>query len=169
MAAEFDPSAPQPEPRTRVPLTLEKALLALCMAAIALITFANVATRYLSNISLAFTEEYSVVLMVGVAFLGTALATAAGRHIRIGYFVDSRAPRVRRGFEVAAMLLLVLCFSLLAWKGALMARDEWEFEVLTPGLGEPQWLYTVWMPVLSLLVIARALGRIARLLRGGDG
>ena len=36
------------------------------MAAMALITAANVVTRYLTNISLAFTEEYSVALMVMV-------------------------------------------------------------------------------------------------------
>jgi TRAP-type C4-dicarboxylate transport system permease small subunit len=168
MAADFDPTATQEDPPTRVPLGLEKVLLAACMAAIALITFANVVTRYTTNISLAFTEEYSVALMVGVAFLGTALATAAGRHIRIGYFVDSRAPWTRRGFEIFAMALVILCFGLLAWHGGRMVWDEYRFEVLTPGTGDPQWLYTVWMPVLSLLVIARAAGRMTRLLRGGD-
>jgi TRAP-type C4-dicarboxylate transport system permease small subunit len=168
MAADFDPTAPQADPQTRVPLGLERVLLALCMAAIALITFANVATRYTTNISLAFTEEYSVALMIGVAFIGASLATAAGRHIRIGYFVDSRAPRIRRGFEIFAMALLILCFSLIAWKGAWLAWDEYDFEILSPGLGHPQWLYTVWMPLLSLLVIARAAGRILRLSRGED-
>lgn len=169
MAAEFDPTVQPPDPRTRVPLGLERVLLAATMAAIALITFANVATRYLTNISLAFTEEYSVALMVAVAFLGTALATACGRHIRIGYFVDSRAPRTRRAFEIGAMALLILCFGIVAWKGYLLAHDEWGFEILTPGMGEPQWIYTAIMPALSVLVIARAAGRIVRLLRGRDG
>jgi TRAP-type C4-dicarboxylate transport system permease small subunit len=169
VGAEFDPNATPPEPRTRVPLGLEKVLLAAAMAAIALITFANVATRYLTNISLAFTEEYSVALMVAVAFLGTALATACGRHIRIGYFVDGRAPGTRRAFEIGAMALLMLCFGIVAWKGYLLAYDEWDFEALSAGLGHPQWIYTAIMPALSLLVIARAAGRIARLLRGRDG
>lgn len=166
MAADLDPTAPQEDPRTRVPLTIERVLLALCMAAIALITFANVVTRYLSNISLAFTEEYSVALMVGVALVGTALATAAGRHIRIGFFADMLPPRGRVAAEVAAMALLILLFGLIAWKGAWMTWDEYDFEALSPGLGHPQWLYTVWLPVLSLLVMARAAGRIVRLLRG---
>ena len=97
MAAEPDPAAPAPEPRTRVPLALERVLLAGCMAAMALITFGNVVTRYLSNISLAFTEEYSVALMVVVALLGTSLATAAGRHVRIGTLVDGLAPPASSG------------------------------------------------------------------------
>lgn len=169
MATEFDPGFTPPEPRTRVPLTLERLLLAGCMAAMALITLANVVTRYLSNISLAFTEEYSVALMVGVALTGTALATAAGRHIRIGYFVDKLPPRARRGAESAAMALLTLCFGIIAWYGASMTYDEWDFEALSAGLGHPQWLYTVWLPVLSVLVMARALGRMIRLARGEDG
>jgi TRAP-type C4-dicarboxylate transport system permease small subunit len=66
------------------------------------------------------------------------------------------------------MALLVLCFGLIAWFGARMVLDEYDFEALSPGLGHPQWLYTVWLPVLALLVIARAIGRIIRFARGED-
>lgn len=169
MAADFDPTATPPDPKTRIPLTLERVLLAAAMGAMALITAANVVTRYLSNISLAFTEEYSVALMVVVAMVGTALATAGGRHIRIGFFADKLSPRRRRGAEIMALSLLILCFGLILWYGARMVWDEYDFEVLSPGLGHPQWLYTVWLPVLAVLVIGRAAGRIIRLARGEDG
>ena len=168
MSAERDPLAPQENPRTRLPLRLEEVLIAAIMAAIALITGANVLTRYTSNMSLAFTEEYSVALMVALAMIGTALAMAGGRHIRIAYFTDLFSPRIRRGLEIGAMLLVVLCFAMLAWYGGRMTWDEWEFEVMSSGLGHPQWLYTIWLPVLALLVIGRALGRITRLARGQD-
>ncbi|MBP0462780.1 TRAP transporter small permease [Roseomonas sp. PWR1] len=138
------------------------------MAAMALITAANVVTRYLSNVSLAFTEEYSVALMVVVALLGTALATATGRHIRIGVLVDGLSPAHRRMAEAAAMVLTILCFGLLAWYGARLTWDEYRFEVLSNGLGHPNWIYTGWLPLLSLVVIARAAGRLARVLRGGE-
>ncbi|WP_424812537.1 TRAP transporter small permease [Roseococcus sp. YIM B11640] len=169
MAADLDPGAAPADPRTRIPLTLERVLLALAMAAMALITAGNVVTRYLTNISFSFTEEYSVALMVAVAMVGTALATAAGRHIRIGYFVEKLSPQRQRVGEIVAMLLLILCFALIAWYGARMVMDEYDFEVLSPGLGHPQWLYSVWLPVLALLVIGRAAGRIIRLARGENG
>ncbi|MBW8270597.1 TRAP transporter small permease [Caldovatus sp. SYSU G05006] len=139
------------------------------MAAIALITAANVALRYLTDVSIAFTEEYSVALMVIVALLGTSLAMAGGRHIRIGYLVDGLPPPWRRRAEMAAMALAVLCFGLIAGYGALLAWDEYRFEVLSSGLGNPQWLYTGWLPLLSLAVIGRAVGRMVRLARGRDG
>ena len=169
MSAELDPTNAPPDPPTRVPLLLEKALIAAAMAAMALITFANVATRYLTDVSLAFTEEYSVALMVVVALLGTSLATAAGRHVRIGTLVDGLAPAGRRGAEISALALTVLCFGILAVWGGLMAWDEYEYEVSSSGLGHPQWLYTAALPVLSVAVVLRALGRAARLLRGADG
>lgn len=169
MSAELDPGAEHPDPRTRVPLTLERVLLAAAMAAMALITAANVVTRYLSNISLGFTEEYSVVLMVVVALIGSALAMACGRHIRIGYFTDLLSPDNRRRAEMLAMLLTIVCFGLLAVFGAYLAWDEYRFEVLSNGLGNPQWLYTGVLPLLSLLVIGRAAGRLLRLARGEPG
>ncbi len=143
--------------------------MAAAMAAMALITAANVATRYLSDISLAFTEEYSVVLMVIVALLGTAVATASGRHIRIGYFVDLMPRRGQRIAEMAGTALTLLCFGILVWYGYRLAYDEYRFEVLSNGLGNPNWWYTGWLPLLSAVVVARALGRLIRLARGQDG
>jgi TRAP-type C4-dicarboxylate transport system permease small subunit len=170
VSAELDPlGAASEDPPARVPLTVEKVLIAAAMAAMALITAANVATRYLTDVSLAITEEYSVVLMVVVALLGTALATACGRHIRIGVLVDGLPPRARRGVEIAGLALTVLMFGVLAWYGASLAWDEYRFEVLSGGLGNPQWWYTGWLPLLSVAVVLRALGRMVRLARGGDG
>ena len=94
--AEYDPTALQVKPRTRLPLKIEEVAIAAGMAAIALITAANVVVLYLTNISFAFTEEYSVVLMVLVTMLGTSLAMAGGRHIRIEYFTSLLQPRDRQ-------------------------------------------------------------------------
>ena len=169
MSAELDPGAEHPDPRTLVPLTVERVLLALAMGAMALITAANVVTRYLTDVSLAITEEYSVVLMVIVALIGSALAIACGRHIRIGYFTDMLSPAWRRRAEILALLLSIVCFGLLVVFGASLAYDEYRFEVLSNGLANPQWLYTGWLPLLSLLVVVRAAGRVIRLARGENG
>ena len=87
------------------------------MAAIALITAANVVVRYLTNISFAFTEEYSVVLMVMVTILGTSLAMAGGRHIKIEYFTYLLSTRGRQIAEIVAMALVIVCFGII-WSTA---------------------------------------------------
>jgi TRAP-type C4-dicarboxylate transport system permease small subunit len=169
MAIELDPSAFRDNPPTKVTLKIEEALVAAAMAAMALITAANVVTRYLTDISIGFTEEYSVVLMVVVALLGTAIATAGGRHIRIAYFTDLLSPRGQRIAEMGAMALTMLCFGLLVWYGWRLAYDEYRFEVLSSGLGHPNWWYSGWLPVLAAIVVLRALGRFIRLARGQAG
>ena len=53
----------------------------------------------------------------------------------------------------------------MSWFGAKLAYDEYRFEVLSPGLGVPQWLYTVWLPLCCLAICARICGRLVRVLR----
>ena len=166
--SEYDPLALQVKPRTRLTLKFEEVVVAAGMAAIALITAANVVVRYLTNISFAFTEEYSVVLMVVVTVLGTSLAMAGGRHIKIEYFTYFLKPRGRQIAEIVAMVLVIVCFGIIMVYGFKLTWDEYRYDSLTPGLGDPQWLHTGWLPLLSVFVIARALGRALRMWRGED-
>lgn len=166
MSDDDDPMATQVPPKTRIPLKFEEVLVAAAMAGMVLITGANVFTRYLTNASLAFTEEYSIVLMVIVTLLGTSLAMAGGRHIRIGYFADTRQPLTRQRMEIIAMIMVVILFGIIGFYGASLTWDEYRFEVVSPGLGVPQWLYTGFLPLLSIVVIGRAIGRAIRLSRG---
>jgi TRAP-type C4-dicarboxylate transport system permease small subunit len=168
VTADVDPEIRAPQAPPRIPLKIEEVVVAAAMAAMALITAANVATRYLSNISFSFTEEFSVVLMVLMTLLGTSLAMASGNHIRIGYFVDLLSARGRRIAEIISMVLVVICFGIIFWYGAWLTWDEYRFGDLSSGLGYPQWLYTGWLPLLSLAVIGRAIGRAVRMWRGAN-
>jgi TRAP-type C4-dicarboxylate transport system permease small subunit len=158
MSAEPDPALGRDAPRVRVPVKIEEAVMAACMALLVLITFANVVTRYLTNISFAFTEEYSISLMVIATLFGTSVAVAAGRHIRIGYFADRARPGTQRILELVSTGATIAMFSVLVVYGALWVYDDWFYETTSPGLGVPEWLYTVWLPILSLAITARALG-----------
>jgi len=149
----------------RVPVSIEGALGAALMALLCVITFANVVTRYLTNVSLAFTEEFSVTLMVILALVGAALAFAKGQHLRMGFAADKLPPVPRLRLEALVLLLGMALFALIAWYGAKLTWDEFSFEVSSSGLGVPQWLYTVWLPVLCTVVCARIAGRMARVLR----
>jgi TRAP-type transport system small permease protein len=169
MSAEPDPLIERHEPRTRVPLTFEKVVAALAMAALCLITFGNVVARYLTNYSFAFTEEYSIALMVVVTMLGASIATAADRQIRITWFVDRLPRRGRRIAEAIATFAAIAMFGLLVVLGGQLVWDEYRFEVTSPGLGEPQWIYTLALPLLSLAVIGRAVGHLVRALRSRRG
>lgn len=148
---------------------IEGPILALLMAVLVGITFANVVLRYLTNRSIAFTEEYSVVIMVVVALVGSASAFARDRHIRVAFFVDRLAPSKRVAAEYALLALAIVFFAAVFWYGGRYAWDEYRFEVLSPGLGNPQWMYSLAMPVFSALILLRLLGRLVRIARRGRG
>jgi TRAP-type C4-dicarboxylate transport system permease small subunit len=149
----------------RVPDSIEGLLAAAGMAALCVITFANVVVRYVTDISFAFTEEYSVALMVVVALLGSAAAFAGDRHIRMTFFVEKLPRAQRRRIELVVYGLCLVMFAALVWYGARLTWDEYRFEVLSPGLGVPQYLYTLALPVLSALICLRILGRMLRVAR----
>jgi len=149
-----------------VPITLEGVVGAAIMAALALITFGNVVVRYFTSVSFAFTEEYSVALMVVMTFVGSAGAFAADRHLRMTFLTDRLPASLARTVELFVLAICLVAFASLAWLGARYVHDEYRFEILTPGLGVPSWTYTIWMPVLSVLICLRILGRMARVARG---
>jgi TRAP-type C4-dicarboxylate transport system permease small subunit len=158
-AAPLDPRGP------RIPASIEGAIAAAMMAALFLITFANVVVRYFTNVSFAFTEEYSVALMVAMALVGSASAFALDRHIRMTFFVDRLPHRARWAIEIGMMLLCAGFFAALAYYAARYTWDEYRFEVLSPGLGVPQWIYTIVLPVFAGVIVLRLLGRLVRVIR----
>jgi TRAP-type transport system small permease protein len=160
---ECEPSPDSNRPKTRIPLKIEENLAGIAIAILGIITFANVVVRYLTNFSFAFTEEFSVFLMVFMALIGGSSVMAKQGHLNIRYLVDKLSPKARHGTLIVAIILTAFTFLLLAVFGARMAWDEYRFEVTSPGLGLPTWIYTVWLPLLSLAIFGRAVGVLIRM------
>lgn len=133
----------------------ERFLGAAAMAAICLITLGNVLVRYFTDISFAFTEEMSVFLLVFMTFVGSAKAFLDGNQMAVTYFIDKLGWTWRRRWLLFGLAMSALMLALLTWFGSRMAWDDFDMEVTTPGLGWEQWVYTIWLPLLSLLVLAR--------------
>lgn len=144
---------------------VEEAVGAAVMAVICLISFANVVVRYATDASFAFTEEYSVFLLVIMTFVGSSLAFATDRHIRITYFTERLGWRGRRLAETVSLLATTAVFALIVYYGAHFAYSQWELEETSPGLGHPTWIYTVWLPLLSAVILFRIGQRAVRVWR----
>lgn len=155
-----DDVSPGQPPRRLLP---EDRIGALLMALLALITFANVVVRYLTDQSFAWTEELSVVLMVLLAMVAASAAIVRNSHVRIEALVDSAPPTRKRALESLSAVASVVAWLLIAGLGARMAWDDYRYDVTTPGIGLPQWWYTVWLPLLALLLAARSMQRLVAL------
>ena len=161
-APEATPAlAPLDEP-VKVSLKLEDWLTVAVMGALALITFANVLVRYFTNQSFAWTEEFSVFLMIVLALVGSCAAVARDRHIRIEYFSDSGSLARRKALARLGALLVAILFGLMAALSVRLVWDDYRYNETSPGIGVPQWWYSIWLPVLSLGIALRALGLFIR-------
>jgi len=161
---EFSGRSPATLP-PRAAFRVERFLGAAAMALMCLITLGNVLVRYLTDISFAFTEEISVFLLVFLTFIGSAKAFLDGNQIAVTYFVDKLGWRWKRRWILFALAMSALMIGLLVWFGTRMAWDDYDLEVTSPGLGWPQWIYTVWLPLLALLVLARIVQGFAHVWR----
>ncbi|MBV8247178.1 MAG: TRAP transporter small permease [Comamonas sp.] len=158
-------SGPLPdEPRS---LRLEDWLTVIIMAALALITFANVLVRYFTDSSFAWTEEISVFLMILLALVAGSAAVARDQHIRIEFFSDSGSAARRKALARFGSLMVALLFALIAVLSVRVVWDDFRFEETSPGIGIPQWWYSIWLPVVSALITARALALFIRQGRPG--
>jgi TRAP-type C4-dicarboxylate transport system permease small subunit len=162
---EREETAHEPRNTPRLTIRFEEAIAAVAMAAICVITFANVVVRYLTNASFAFTEEFSVFLLVVVTLVGAAAAFARDRNIRVDFFVLKLSQAAQFRLELAGMALSAILFAMVAWYGWRFFVDDWNYGTTSPGLGIPQWVYSVWLTVLSGLIVARIVGRLVRVWR----
>ncbi len=160
---------PPDEVPPRFSVKIEEFLGAMAMLLICVITFANVLVRYFTDESFAFTEEFSVFLMVVLTFVGASAAFAKNSHIRMTFAVGKLPPRIAHRIELVMMFAAMVLFALLVWYGSKLLADDWKFETTSPGIGIPQWLYTLWLPLLSAVIALRVAGRIVRLLRRKAG
>ncbi len=146
----------------KVPLAIEDWLAVLAMGALAVITFLNVAVRYLTDQSIAWTEEVSVFLMVVVTLAGGSAAVARDRHIRIDYFRVAGPPAQQRRLAAFGALVTAAFFAVLCVLSVQLVWDDIRYEETTPGIGVPKWWYSIWLPLLAAAIAGRAFGLFLR-------
>ena len=161
-APEALPPLDEIDEAARVPLKIEDWLTVIVMGSLALVTFGNVVARYFTSQSFAWTEEFSVFLMIVLALVGSSAAVARNRHIRIEYFSSSGSMSRRKTLARLGAVMVALLFSLIAVLSVRLVWDDYRFDETSPGIGVPQWWYSIWLPVLSAGIALRAVGLFIR-------
>lgn len=147
------------EPRS---LRIEDWLTVIIMALLALITFTNVLVRYFTDASFAWTEEISIFLMILLAMVAGSAAVARDQHIRIEFLTSGGSAARKKALARLGSASVALLFTLIAVLSARVVWDDWRYEETSPGIGVPQWWYSIWLPVCSLAITARAIGLFVR-------
>ncbi len=146
--------------------TLEKYFLAfnrwvlICiLAAMAVIVFANVALRYTTDASIAWSEETARYLMIWLTFLGCGPVLRYGGHIAVDNLQEALPRRLAMVLRALIALLLLAVFVFFIWFGIdYMKRTQYQ---LTPSTQVPfAWVYAALpigmaMTVVHWLLIVR--------------
>lgn len=157
---------PDPDnPKVTVPLKLEDWLSVIVMAVLALITFANVIVRYMTDRSFAWTEEISIFLLIVLTMTASSSAFVRYLHIRIEFVADGGTSSRNRKMALVANVVSLLFFVLLTVLSARMAYDNFKWGDTSPAIGVPSWWYSIWMPILAAAITLRIAGILRRLLR----
>jgi TRAP-type transport system small permease protein len=157
------PSKPRP-PRFQ----LDALLSSLALIIICVISLGNVIVRYATDASFAFTEEFSVFLLVILTFAGASVAARRNQHIRIELIEHYLPPRLKKAVFVLQWLAGVVVLGLTTWYGSKFALQEYQWESLSPGLGLPNWIYVAWLPLLSAAILIRMTQNLLDRLRGRE-
>ncbi|MCC8194088.1 MAG: TRAP transporter small permease [Deltaproteobacteria bacterium] len=145
----------------------EEALGALVMAVMVTLAFVNVVTRYVIVYPLAFTEEITISMFVWVTLLGVSIAFRKNAHLAVTFFYDLGSPSVRKVFYFIATAMSIIFFMLLTWLGTIQVLDEMELGATTDSLAIPAWIYSIGVPLFSILVIIRIIQSARDTIREG--
>ncbi|ABF08034.1 TRAP-type C4-dicarboxylate transport system permease small subunit [Cupriavidus metallidurans] len=149
----------------RVSPRIEDWIGVIVMGLLVIITFANVVVRYFTDESFAWTEEFSVFLMIVLALVAGSAAVARDRNIRIEFFFERGSAARQKRLAIVSALAVAVMFLALAVLGVRITWDEYTFGETSPGIGVPSWWYSVWLPVLSISITLRALALALRNVR----
>ncbi len=136
---------------------LEEGLCAILFAVMAMVTFANIVTRYLMKYSLAFTEEVVVSFFVWLTLLGAAIAFREQSHLGFSFFIERLPKPIQKTLLWMSAGLGAALFIFLIYFSIRQIGEEILLGITSSGIGIPQWWYTIGMPVWSVLVILRIL------------
>ena len=106
--------------------------------------------------------------MIVLAMVGGASAVARDTHIRIEFFAEGGSAQRRRRLAQLGAALVALLFAFIAVISVRVVWDDFRYEETSPGIGVPTWWYSIWLPILSALIAARAIGLFRRRSRQSD-
>jgi TRAP-type transport system small permease protein len=151
-------------------LAINRALVIALLAAMAVMVFANVALRFLTDRSILWTEEASRYAMVWLTFLGAGPVLRYGGHIGIDT-LERSLPRCARTIRGAIFTLLFLFFAVMVVVGIRYSILTWS--QTTPVLEIPIGAVYLAMPIgfaLTLVhLVSMARGYVERREVLGDG
>ena len=147
---------------------LEERLLAALLAAMTLLTFAQVIARYAFNYSFVWALELITVLFAWLIFLGMSYGVRVGAHIGVDTLVKSLGRRPARIVAMVAAALCVVYGAIVTVGGWVYLAKMYSIGIDMQDLPMPQWIPRLVLPLGFAVLTLRFVGVLIALWRGGD-
>jgi TRAP-type C4-dicarboxylate transport system permease small subunit len=118
---------------------LELFLAAIFIFAI-LLNFSNVVGRYLFGLSLIGSDEIQIYIMVGMTFVGAAVVTQRGRHLRMDVIARMLPLGVQRALRLLEQALLVIIAFIVVFQSSSYALRIFSLGRTSDMAGVPMWI-----------------------------
>jgi TRAP-type C4-dicarboxylate transport system permease small subunit len=138
------------------------AMAAVFLAAMLLITVADVTLRATINLPIRGGYELVELFLVATFFLALPCVFLRDENIVVNA-VDDVAPRLVAPLKRAAALLAVVILAVMAWQGLIAARDSLEFNDVTADLALPKFWH--WLALLAGVIAAAIAALVMALAR----
>jgi len=142
---------------------LEK-VLAVLVAAMVLLVFANVLTRYVFHISIAWSEEIARFLFVFVVAIGAVIAMAKDEHLSVDFFTYFNSPKLTRIFKSISLIFVAIALGVLVLGGIQLVQLGMGHPA--PVTGIPLGYVTLVVVVSMAAMLAIAIFKLLNLLKG---
>jgi len=133
----------------------EESLAAIMLALMATIAFINVLSRYFLHSSFAFTEELEIVGFVWITVIGASIGFRQGSQLAVNIFTKMFPKKVRIILSTFSGILGLVLFGVLFYYSLNQIGFEIKYNTRSPSMDWPQYLYTLSIPVGSVLIVIR--------------
>lgn len=130
------------------------------LAAMTLITFVNVLSRYCFHSSISASEEITTNLFVLLSLTGAALAARSHQHIGFNLLSDKLSPKGKLIHNIFEGLIGAGFMGFLAYFGVQRVLQQISSNQVSAGLSMPMWVYGG-MCLLGFIILVAVFAEIA--------
>jgi C4-dicarboxylate transporter DctQ subunit len=147
---------------------LEEGLIMVLLAAMTLLTFAQVVARYVFNYSFVWAMELTGVMFAWLIFIGMVYGVRVGAHIGVDAFVKLLRPGAARLVAILAASLCLIYAVIVTVGGYVYVMKMYDVGILMQDLPIPQWIPRTIMPLGFALLAFRFAQVLFRLVSGQE-
>ena len=136
---------------------IEEGIVIIVLSIMSCVAFINIISREIANYSWSFTEEITINLFVFLTFVGTAIGVRENAHLGFTLIFDRANGAFRKAITILVGVLMGGLFVILAYFGLQMVLFQMDMGQKTPSLGWPQWVFSMAMPLGSILCLIRTI------------